>query len=81
MRKWRVYAALACIVATIIAPALHVWFGVVFMAAAYTLIWLNRCPECKRRMIVAHPESEKVCRNCAIVQALTGKNRGDWNST
>lgn len=79
--KWRVYSGLVCIIAAIITPAIYQPLGAVFYVACLILIWFHPCPECKRKMIWAHPESEKVCRNCAIVQALIGKNRGDWNST
>lgn len=51
------------------------------IALSVAIIWVNRCPDCKRRIIWAHPESEKVCRSCDIVRALTGKSHnGDWNS-
>jgi hypothetical protein len=37
------------------------------------------CCPMRQKFIWAHPESEKVCRSCAIVGALTGKtSNGDW---
>ena len=81
MPKWKAYVCLVSVPAAIITSGYYIPLSAGFYAACVLLIWLHRCPECKRKMIWAHPESEKVCRSCAIAEALTGKNRGNWNST